>query len=339
MKPTIAIFDAREVDETYFTEKLGADWNVIAIRDGLDEDTVGQAAEAEVVAVHVSSQVTAEMMARMPKLKHVACRSTGYDNVDLDYIKEHNLTVSTVPSYGDETVAEYAIMLLLAVSRKLLAAVSSVQEGIVKPEQLMGHDLAGKTLGVIGTGRIGRRSIAIARAFNMNVIAYDPFPNDSAATELGYRYLPLDEVLKQADAFTLHAPATQETEHIFNADAFAKMKDGVIIINTARGTLIDTPSLIEAINSGKVGGAGLDVLEGEEFLQTAPELELLVHSEIDAKTRQVLAIDILQKLPTVVLTNHNAYNSAEALGRIRETTAANLRAWKDGQPQNLVKIN
>lgn len=338
MKPTIALYDVHAIDQAYFKDKLSADFELIMVEGGLDAGSVAQAAAADVVSTHVSSTVSAELMQQMPKLKHIACRSTGFDNVDLAYAKAHQITVSTVPTYGDETVAEYAAMLMLAVSRKLMLAAHSVNVGVTTPEKLTGHDLAGKTLGIIGTGRIGRRSAAIARGFGLTVVAYDPFPNEAAARELGFTYAPLDELLAKADLITLHAPASKDTEHILNEAAFAKMKDGVIVVNTARGTLIDTPALIKALDSGKVGGAGLDVLEGEEFMDIAPEVHLLGTSELDAKAKQVLAIDVLCKLPNVLITHHNAFNSAEALGRIRDTTAANLQAWHSGNPQNLVKL-
>lgn len=336
MKPIIALFDVHALDQDYFKEQLGNDFELVMSELGLDDQTVDGAKEAEVLSVHVTSPVTAAIMERLPKLKHVACRSTGYDHVDLAYAKDHGITVSTVPSYGDETVAEYAMMLMLAISRKLIPGIQAVHDGVTVPEKLTGRDLAGKTLGIIGTGRIGRRSAAIAKGFNMNVVAFDPYPNQQAAQEIGYQYVSLDELLAQADCITLHAPAAKESEHLLNAEAFAKMKDGVLVVNTARGILIDTPALIEALQSGKVGAAGLDVLEGEEFLQTGPELQLLGEDQLDPKTKQVLAIDILSKLPNVILTNHNAFNSAEALGRIRDTTTANLRAWHSGQAQNLV---
>ena len=185
MKPTVLLFDAHAADQAYFTDRLGADFELVMFEEGITPELVKQAATAEVISMHVSSQVTAEIMGLLPQLKHVACRSTGFDNVDLSYAKDHNITVSTVPSYGDETVAEFAMMLMLAVSRKLVPTLNSVHTGVVNPTELTGHDLGGKTIGVIGTGKIGRRSIAIAKGFNMKVVAYDPFPNTDAAKELG----------------------------------------------------------------------------------------------------------------------------------------------------------
>lgn len=340
MKPIIVFFDAFPDDKNFFESHLHEQFDMVFVDKGLGADTVEQAANAQVIAMHVTSPVTAEMMSKMPELKHVACRSTGFDHVDLAYAANHDITVSSVPSYGDQTVAEYAIMLLLSLSRRLIPSVEATRAGHdVMPPDLTGHDLGGKTLGVIGTGKIGRKVIGMARGIGMNVVAYDPMPNNDAAQALGYTYVSLDELLAQSDAITLHAPAIPETEHILSKDAFSKVKSGVIIVNTARGTLIDTPALIDALHSGKVAGAGLDVLEGEEFLQVTPEYALLEANAItDAKYRQVLALDVLAKMPNVVMTNHNAYNSVEALNRIRQTTADNIVAWQSGHAQNLVKL-
>ncbi len=340
MKPVITFFDAFEADKNFFESHLREQFDLIFVDKGLSADTVDQAAKAQIIAMHVTSPTTAELMAKMPDLKHIACRSTGYDHVDLKYAADHDITVSSVPSYGDQTVAEFAVMLLLSISRRLVPSVEATKAGKdVTPPDLTGHDLGGKTLGVIGTGKIGRKVIGMARGIGMNVVAYDPMPNNDAARDLGYTYVSLDELLGQADAITLHAPALPETEHILNKDTLAKVKSGVIVVNTARGTLIDTPALIDALHSGKVAGAGLDVLEGEEFLQVTPEYALLEANAItDTKYRQVLALDVLAKMPNVVMTNHNAYNSVEALDRIRQTTADNIVAWQSGHAQNLVKL-
>jgi D-lactate dehydrogenase len=325
-RPVIAFYDAHAADQAYFKTVLGSDFELILTTDGLTAETASQAASTQVLSVHVSSKVTPKIMAQMPHLRHIACRSTGFDNIDLAYAKAHDITVSTVPSYGEDTVAEYAFMLMLAISRRLMPAAHSVHAGTITPEKLTGHDLAGKTLGVIGTGRIGRHAIQIARGFGMKVVAYDPFPNQAAAHELGFEYLPLADLLGRTDYLTLHAPATPETHHLLDAKAFAQMKPGVFIVNTARGTLIDTPALIQALESGKVAAAGLDVLEGEEYFQVSSELELLGEKKLGDDAREALGLDILTKMPNVLITAHNAYNSAEALDRIRATTVANIQS-------------
>jgi D-lactate dehydrogenase len=336
VKPQVVFYDVHALDQQVYHDRLSETFALEMVEGPLSAETVGVAAKAEVISVHTSSPVTADIMKQLPGLKHVACRSTGFDHVDLAYAAAHGITVSTVPSYGDATVAEYAFLMLLAVSRRLMQSAHSVHVGLSAPEKLTGYDLNGKTIGVIGTGRIGRHAIQIAKGFGLHAVAYDVKPNETAASELGFTYVSFEELLGRADIITLHAPATPETQHLLDAKAFAAAKDGVIIVNTARGSLIDTPALIQALDSGKVRGAGLDVLEGEEYLQLQPELHLLGTTTLDTAAKQVLAIDILHKMPNVLLTHHNAFNSHEALGRIRDTTITNLEAWKSGAPQNIV---
>jgi D-lactate dehydrogenase len=336
VKPKIVLFDVHHADQATYRQALGAQFDVVITDLGLSAETVELAADAEVVAIHVTSPVTAQMLKLMPKLKHVACRSTGIDHVDLVYAKQHDISVSSVPSYGENTVAEYTFMLLLAVSRRLIPAAHSLGAGALDVEQLTGHDLAGKTLGVIGTGKIGLRVAAIGRGFGMAVVAYDLYPNERAAKDIGFEYLDLDDLLSSADCISLHAPATPETNHLLNQAAFDRMKPGALIVNTARGQLIDTPALIDALTSGQVGGAGLDVLEGEEYLAKARETRLLESKAPGDDAKQALAIDVLTKMPNVLITGHNAYNSVEALGRIRDTTISNVLAWHKHLAENLV---
>jgi D-lactate dehydrogenase len=334
VKPKIALYDVHTSDHDVFRDKLSAQFDVFVTDQGLTADTAKAASDAQVIAIHVTSPVTAEVLQLMPNVKHVACRSTGIDHVDLAYAKAHDISVSFVPSYGEDTVAEYAFMLLLAVSRRLMLAAHSVQAGKLVVEKLTGHDLFGKTLGVVGTGKIGRKVAAIGRGFGMKVIAYDLYPNDAAATEIGFEYTSLQNVLSQSDAISLHAPNTPETHHMIDEAALKSMKPGVLIVNTARGQLIDTSALTQALQSGHVGGAGLDVLEGEELL--VGESALGDQQDLTGEAKHKLGIDVLTRMPNVLITGHNAYNSVEALGRIRDTTIANVLAWHSGNPTNLV---
>jgi D-lactate dehydrogenase len=338
MKPVAAFYDVHPIDQAAYQAGLAENYELVFCDDGFSSETVALASEAAILSVHVTSTVSAELMAKLPKLRHVACRSTGYDNVDLAYARAHHIAVTNVPAYGQDTVAEYAFLLMLAVARRLLPATGAVHAGEVVPEKLTGHELAGKTLGIIGAGRIGQQAATIGRGFGMEVVAYDAQPREEVAARLGFTYAGLNELLSRADYLTLHAPATPETHHLLGAPQFARMKRGVFIVNTARGSLIDTPALIQALESGQVAGAGLDVLEGEEYLQLAPELHLLGAHKLAAEARQVLGIDILLKLPNVVVTSHNAYNSAEALARIRQITIQNIVAWQSQKTENEVTL-
>ena len=337
MKPAVAVFDASREDEVYFREQLGEEFQLTVSEGSLAKSGGdGGAAEVEVVSVSVGSQVTAEALERwLPQVRLVACRSTGYDNVDLEYARAHRIAVSTVPAYGDATVAEYAALLMLAVSRKLGPAMRAVDAGEVITAELTGHDLTGRTLGLYGAGRIGRHLAGIAIGMGMTVIATDPRPDESAARNVGFEYVAVQELLARSDVISLHAPALAQTHHLLDRVAFAGMKRGVIIINTARGDLIDTPALIEALETGIVAGAGLDVLEGEQFLQSVNQRQLLSSNVVDGRSRQVLALAVLSAMPTVVITDHNAFNTVEALARIRMVTVSNIHAWHTGNPVNL----
>ncbi len=336
MKPKAAFFDVHPLDQAVYQEAMAGDFEAIFCDAPLSAENVSLAADAVVLSVHVTSPVTAEFMALMPHLRHIACRTTGFDNVDAAYAKAHDISVSNVPAYGQETVAEYAILLMLAVSRKLMPAAHSVQAREIVPEKLTGHELSGKTLGIIGTGRIGQHVAAIGAGFGMKLLAYDPMPQPEAAKRLGFTYTDLPELLAEADYLTLHAPARPDNRHLLGSDEFAQMKPGVIIVNTARGSLVDTVALIDALHSGKVAGAGLDVLEGEELLDLPSEIHLLGTAKLGDEARQVLGIEVLHTLPNVLITAHNAYNSAEALSRIRTATIDNIMAWHKEKAQNLV---
>ena len=337
MKPTVAIFDSGGDDETYFREHLGEDFRLVLRGGGLTDGTAGPAADAVVLSVSAASGVTAGLLeSRLPQVQLIACRSTGYDNVDRAYARAHQITVSNVPTYGDTTVAEYAALLMLAVSRKLRQAMDAVDAGKVITAELTGRDLQGRTLGLLGAGRIGRHLAGIARGFGLTVIASDPRPDEAAARSAGFRYVDSTELLATSDVISLHAPALPQTHHLLDRAAFGRMKRGVIVINTSRGSLIDTPALIEALEAGIVAGAGLDVLEGERFLESSNERQLLSSNVVDGRSREVLALDVLTRMPNVVITDHNAFNTVEALQRIREGTVANIHAWHAGNPLNLV---
>jgi D-lactate dehydrogenase len=334
MKQKVAFFDARPVDEKVFTAAFANDMQLTFSPQPVSEATIQAAAGAAILSVHVTSQVTKSIMASLPDLKHIACRTTGFDNIDLQYAQEQGISISTVPAYGQDTVAEYAFLLAQAVSRKLPQALAAASTHRVVPADLTGTELNGKTIGVIGTGRIGQRAAAIGRGFGMEVLAYDPFPNDSAARKYGFIYTSLDDLLMRADVVTLHAPATPENQHMIGPTQFNRLKQGAILVNTARGSLIDTAALVEALQSGRVAGAGLDVVEGEEVLEVGAEVAL----QQGVAARQIEDIARLQKLPNVLITSHNAYNSVEALQRIRQTTIDNIKAWMGGEQQNVVEV-
>ncbi|MFA5023166.1 MAG: NAD(P)-dependent oxidoreductase, partial [Candidatus Paceibacterota bacterium] len=222
-------------------------------------------------------------------------------------------------------------------SRKIFESYDRIKEtGSFDLTGMRGFDLNGKTLGVIGTGKIGKNVIEIAKGFNMKVVAYDKFPDEAYKQKMGYEYLTMDEVLAQADIITLHVPFLPENEHMINAESIAKMKKGVYLINTARGALVDTDALLKALQSGHLAGAGLDVLEEEGVAKD--ELNFLTNSSQSSHNlKTVLENHVLVDMPNVVVTPHNAFNTWEALKRILNTTLENIKAFSSGTPQNLVK--
>ena len=292
-------------------------------------------AHAEAVSTFIYSELGAGVLEQLPSLRLIATRSTGYDHVDRAYCAAHGITVCNVPSYGEDTVAEHVFGLLLALSHRLIEAVERARAGPFSPVGLQGFDLAGKTLGVVGTGAIGRRVIRIARGFGMEVLAHDVAPEPQLAEGLGFRYTGLEELLARADVITLHVPATPKTHHLLSAQAFSRMKDGVVVINTARGSLVDARALIQGLRSGKVAGAGLDVLADEPLIREEAELICSIFCERH-DLRDLVAGHVLLRMTNVIVTPHSAFNTREAVGRIVATTIANIRAFADGRPQNVV---
>lgn len=334
----ISFYDTTELDREQLTSGLKNTDHYWEFREGrLDIDNLNP--QAEVLSVFVSSAVTREIIEALPRLRIIACRSTGYNNVDLDAANEHNIAVLNVPTYGEQTVAEYAFTLLLALVRRIPAVLKTENEAF-NQSALLGHDLGGKTIGIIGTGHIGQRAIRIARGFDMTVLAYDAFPNTDLPNSLGFTYVSLDELLQQADIISLHVPYLPATHHLLDADRLHKIKDGSVLINTARGELIDTEALVHALHSGKLGGAALDVIEGEAFLSYNEEAMLLRSNAIPQDLlKHSVEISMLNKMPNVIISPHNAFNTVEAIGRINQITAQNIIEYWYGNTPNLVKAS
>jgi len=293
-------------------------------------------AEAEVISVFVTSPVDRDLLTKFPRLKLIACRSTGFNHIDLQAASERGVTVVNIPSYGEHTVAEYTFGLLLALTRRIIAASEAFQAGTADHDGLRGMDLSGKTLGLIGTGHIGRNVAAIATGFGMPVLAYDAYPDAAWANEAGVTYAKLDEVLSTSDIITLHLPYSKAVHHLIATAELKLMRPTAIVVNTARGELIDTVALLERLVAGQLQGAALDVFEGESLVDIHNELRTLRQRGKQELLEQGVELDILRKLPNVLVTNHNAFNTTEALGRINQTTADNIMKFLGGQTQNSV---
>jgi len=330
----IAFYEAREDEIQYFKEKL-KDFELYFFKESLKENNI---LDVEIISIFADSRIDKNILEKIKNLKFICTRTTGYDHIDLEECKKRGIVVSNVPAYGIETVAEHTFSLILAVSRRLIESFERTRKGIFSNKGLTGFELKGKTLGIIGAGKIGRRVAEIAKAFGMKVIAYDIFQNLEEAKRIGYEYVDLDKLLREADIITIHANLTKENYHMINESAFEKMKDGVIIINTARGAIIDTKALIKYLNSGKISYAALDVLENEPEIKE--EVQLLEKELSEEEMKKLLAnhmlFDMEDRLEKVLITPHNAFNSKESLEEIKRTTVDNIISFVNGKPINVL---
>jgi len=322
----ITFYSTTPLDQQRFTELFaGTDFQCEFVSGSIDHQHSN--ADATVISIFVSDQVTAKVMDSMPKLRLIATRSTGFDHIDLEAAKQRGITVVTVPRYGEATVAEYTFALLLSLSRKISAGQQAISTGKVDTTALCGFDLRDKTIGLVGTGKIGLHAALIAKGFGMKVIAYDPYPNEAKAQEIGFEYVPLEALAERSDVISLHAPATPENHHLVDSAFLKRVKSSAVLINTARGELVDTGALLERLQAGAIAGAGLDVLEYEAHL----------HGTVDEEDPGVQTVRALQGLPNVILTPHNAFNTHEAVDRIRQTTAQNIIDFYKGTTPNKVE--
>ena len=331
----IAFLELQDWEEKYLRARVDKAHEVMAFRGMLADKDLPQMAEVEVVSPFIYSRLTAERLAKLPKLKLIATRSTGFDHIDVAECTRRGITVCNVPFYGENTVAEHTFALILALSRKVHEAFVRVRAGNFSLDGLRGFDLKDKTIGVVGAGRIGLHVIRIARGFGMKVLAFDVKQDNFWAEVLGFEYAELTDLLGRSDIITLHAPYNRHTHHLINRDNIQQIKRGAILINTARGGLVNTEALLTALDEGILAGAGLDVLEGEETIYE--ESALLGDAVNPERLRTALQNHVILKKPNVVFTPHNAFNSQEALERILDTTAENIAAFAAGAAKNVVR--
>ncbi len=306
---------------------------ILFFEEPLTEQNADKASDCEVVAFFIYSKINDTLLKKLKKTKLVATMSTGFDHIDIEACRKRNIVACNVPAYGDNTVAEHAMALLLAISRKIIPSIERTRKGDFSLGGLRGFDLKGKVMGILGTGRIGRNVAHFAEAFGMKVIAYDKFPNESLAKECGFTYMSLDEVLAQSDVLSLHLPESPETHYIINKNNVRKIKKGCVLINTARGGLIETEAILLGLKEGIFSACGLDVLEEEVAIKEEAELlHETFQKASDMKT--LLEEHILLQHPQVLITPHNAFNSAESLTRILDTTIDNINSFLAGVPKN-----
>lgn len=304
------VFKDLKADVTYFKGPLDA--------ATLDPNTT-------VLSIFVDSPVTRQVIDALPGLKLIACRSTGTNHIDAEAAKQRGITLANVAAYGGTTVAEYAFTLLLMLTRRIPQVLYESSSSQPNRERERGTDLFGKTMGIIGTGNIGLGAARIACGFGMKVLGYDAKPRPDEAKTIGFEYTNINDLLARSDIISLHLPYTPQTHHFLSRQNLGKLRHGAIVVNTARGELIDTAALVDALHGGHIHSAALDVLESEYLMDPDQLINLASHNDAAKQTlRHATAIAALQRMPNVIVTNHNAFNTVEAIERINRVTAENI---------------
>ena len=316
---TIAFFDTKSYDRESFIKYSGEDFNFRFFENKLNPDTVSMAACCDAVCAFVNDDIDRYVLVQLEKfgVGLVAMRCAGYNNVDLKAARGR-VKVVRVPAYSPYAVAEHAMGMILMLNRKLHRAYIRTRDHNFSLEGLTGFDLKDKTVGIIGTGKIGRCFADICKGFGMNIIGFDPYESE----EFCGKYMSLDELLSKSDIISLHCPLTKENRRLINKETVAKMKDGVFIINTSRGRLIDTQSLVDGLKSGKVAAAGLDVYEEETDIFFEDYSDEIIKDD---------TLSTLISMPNVIVTSHQAFLTREALSAIAETTVKNLEDYFSGK--------
>ena len=320
----IAFFDAKSYDiESFNAVNKDYNFDIRYYQERLSISTVPLAKGADVVCIFVNAECDAQVIDELINngVKLIALRCAGFNNVDLK-AAEGRIRVTRVPAYSPHAVAEYAVSLMLSLNRKIYRAVNRTRDGNFTLNGLLGFDMYGKTAGVIGMGRIAKELIKILHGFGMNVMAYDLYPDHEFAKQYDVKVVSLDELYANSDIISLHCPLTPDTKFLINQDSIAKMKKGVMIINTGRGKLINTEDLIEGLRSKQVGSAGLDVYEEEREYFYEDKSDKMIDDDVLAR---------LLMVPNVVLTSHQAFFTAEALHNIAVSTLDSVKEFSEGK--------
>jgi D-lactate dehydrogenase len=330
----IAFFEIQDWEKNYLNKKLkGHDLKFFDKPLSLGSLAIDN--NFDIISTFIYSKIDGRIIQNLPNLKLITTRSTGFDHIDLKECAKKKITVCSVPYYGENTIAEHTFALILSLSRNIHKAYVRTLRQDYSIEGLKGFDLKGKTIGVIGAGNIGLHVIRAAKSFGMDVLAYDVNQNNFLTEVLGFNYVTLNELFRKSDIITLHVPYNEFTHHLINKDTIKLIKKGAILINTSRGTVVDTEALIEALDKKILAGAGLDVLEGEELIKE--EKQLLSDPKKAEVFGQIIRDHILLNKDNVVFTPHIAFYSQEALERILDTTVENITGFMAEKPQNIVK--
>lgn len=304
----IAFFDVEDADKPLVLSRFP---DALVLEPTLSPDEIVAACgSCEILSVFVTSRITKDIVTRLPALKLLCTRSVGFDHIDLEACKEKGVVVTHVPDYGAHVIAEHAFALLLSTLRFISAGHERVKAGRFDYRGLRGTALKGKTLGIVGTGKIGKQSARIAKGFGMRLLGCDPFPAAGLPEETGLAYVGLEQLLAESDIVTLHAPAMAENRHLMNDARFAQMKPGAVLVNTARGGIVDPDALLRALDNGKLSWALLDVLEHEE--NPALSARLIGH-------------------PSVVVTPHIAFYADDSMRAMYDDCFRSIDEWQDGE--------
>lgn len=320
----IAFFSSKQYDQEYFN-RMNADFNhtLSFFETRLNKYTVSLAKDHDAICAFVNDKINENTLNQMAEhnIKAIALRSAGFNNVDLEAADKLGITVLRVPAYSPQAVAEHALALILTLNRKTHKAYNRVREGNFSLERLTGFNLSGKTIGVIGTGAIGRAFIHLVKGFDAKIVAYDPYPNDMLKKQ-GVEYRSLNDLLSVSDVVSLHCPLTHDTFHIINKQSLSHIKEGAMLINTSRGKLIDTDASIDALKEKKLGYLGIDVYAEEEKLFFKDLSEMIIDDDKIAR---------LMQFPNVLITAHQGFLTREALEQIAMTTLQNLTDYENGK--------
>ena len=332
----VVFFDVEHYEEEYLHKQSGGRY--ILVKDALNDLSPlnPEYADADVISVFTTSRVNAKVLKQFKNLKLIALRSVGFNHVDMQYCRENHIVVENSPNYGNQSVAEFALALLMDVLRKVTMSYLGYKDAKVHPSCLMGLELYGKTMGIVGLGAIGSTFAKISHGLGMKILGYDKNEKENLKRDLNVVYTDFDTLVRKSDFISIHATLTQENYHMFDEDCFKKMKNNAILINTGRGELIDSSALFNALVNKKILGAGLDVLENE---QTITDVDYMLGiNRLDKLTlEQTIINSRLFQLDNVILTPHIAYNTKEAVERILSTTVNNIKQFGMGIVQNYVE--
>ena len=318
----VAMFSTRSYETRYFDHSINDEIKFTYFDTQLNIKTCQLAQGFDAVCAFVNDDLSAPVVEKLAEngVKMIAMRCAGFNNVDLDAAKKSGLTVSRVPAYSPEAVAEHSIALMMTLNRRIHKAYQRTRDANFSLHGLVGFNMHGKTVGIIGTGKIGIATISILKGFGCKILAYDPYPS-AQAIELGAKYVELDQLFAQSDIISLHCPLTSDNHHLLNSESFTKMKDGMMIINTSRGALLNATDAIVALKAGKIGALGLDVYEEENSLF------------FDDHSDEIIGDDVFRRLSAchnVIFTGHQAFLTKEALACIAQTTFDNLQSFQAG---------